>query len=277
MVKKIAILGVGWLGESLAIFLHQKGNVISGSTSSISRVKELTYHPFYIGRIEVLIDEVKGDWETFIEEVEYLIINIPPRRIENIATIYPKQISQIVKNTPKNVKVIFVSSTAIYGPSENSISETEEPNPTKESGIGVLAAEKIVQDYFGNNATILRFAGLIGPDRHPGEFLSGKIVLKNPSSPVNLIHREDCIGLINAIIEKDCFGEIINGCSSKHPKREDYYRNAAKTLGLEQPNFETSYKEVGRKIIDNSKSKELLNFNYKYDNPEQIFTSETEG
>ena len=142
MSKNIAILGVGWLGESLAVNLHQKGNVISGSTSSIDKSKELAHHPFYVGRVEALSNEIIGDYNAFINEAEYLIINIPPRRIENIATIYPQQIEQIVKNTPKNVKVIFVSSTAVYGNSEISISEDVEAVPVKESGIAVLAAEK---------------------------------------------------------------------------------------------------------------------------------------
>jgi len=277
MAKKIAILGVGWLGESLAIDLHQKGNIISGSTSSIAKSKELAHHPFYVGRVEALSNEIIGDYNAFINEAEYLIINIPPRRIENITTIYPQQIEQIVKQTPKNVKVIFVSSTAVYGNSEISISENVEAVPVKESGVAVLAAEKVVQDYFGNNATILRFAGLIGPNRHPGKFLAGKRVLKNPSSQVNLIHREDCIALINTIIEQDCFGEIINGCASKHPVREDYYKNAAKVLSLDEPIFDNSQVSSGKKIIDNSKSKELLNFTYKFDNPEHIFASESEG
>ena len=102
-------------------------------------------------------------------------------------------------------------------------------------------------------------------------------MLKNPTAQVNLIHREDCIALINAIIEQDCFGEIINGCASKHPVREDYYKNAAKVLSLDPPVFDNSQVSSGKKVIDNSKSKELLNFTYKFDNPEHIFSSESEG
>ena len=277
MFKKIAILGIGWLGESLAIDLHQKGNLVSGSSSSISKTKELAKHPFYVSRIEVLPNEIKGDWDGFIDDVAYLIINIPPRRIENVATIYPSLIAQIADKTPKNVKVIFVSSTAVYGPSEIPISENVEATPIKESGVAVLAAEKVIQNHFGENATILRLAGLIGPNRDPREFLAGKKVLKNASAQVNLIHREDCIGLINAIIEQDCFGEVINGCASKHPVRANYYKNAAKILALDQPVFEVSEKISKKKIIDNSKSKELLNFTYKFDNPEQIFTNKSKG
>ena len=270
MSKNVAILGLGWLGESLGIALHKEGYSISGSTTTIPELKRLSQHPFFVSKIKISSEKIEGDWATFVEEVDYLIVNIPPRRVENIEQIFPAQIKQIIKNTSPEVKVIFVSSTAVYGNSENPLKETDLIPPTKASGKGLIEAEKQLQNYFGENLCILRLAGLIGPDRHPGKFLAGKRALKNPSVPVNLIHREDCISLIQNIIQQDCFGEIINGCASKHPIRETYYKNAAKKLSLEEPNFDNAPSSVF-KIIDNTKSKELLNFTYKFDDPEQIF------
>lgn len=275
MSKKIAIIGLGWLGEALAISLNKKGYEISGSSTSADAVLKLSKHPFYVGKIELQPTKIVGDWDTFIFDSDYLIINIPPKRIDNIEEIYFNQICQITKNTQKHIKVIFVSSTAVYGARATAITELDEPLPTKASGVAVLKAENEITRYFGDNAAIVRLAGLIGPDRHPGKFLAGKRVLKNAASQVNLIHRDDCIGLIEAIIEKDCFGEIFNGCATKHPKREDYYKNAAKILNLEQPIFESSEISSEKKIIDNSKSKKVLNYTYKFDDPEEIFKVNT--
>ncbi len=277
MSKKIALIGLGWLGESLAISLNKKGYAISGSSTSIETVLELSKHPFYVGKIELQPTKIVGDWDTFMYDVDYLIVNIPPRRIDNIEEIYLNQISQITKNTPKHIKVIFVSSTAVYGAREAAITENDEALPTKASGVAVLRAENEIRHHFGANVTILRLAGLIGPDRHPGKFLAGKRVLKNAASQVNLIHRDDCIGLIEAIIERDCFGEIINGCATKHPKREDYYKNAASLLELEQPIFDTTQITSEKKLIDNSKSKKILNYTYKFDDPEDIFKIKSAG
>jgi len=275
MTKKVAIVGLGWLGESLAVSLLKKGYTVSGSSASLENVLTLSKHPFYVGKIQLLTTKIVGDWDTFIYEADYLIVNIPPKRIDRIEEIYLNQISQITKNTSKNIKVIFVSSTAVYGARATEITELDEPLPTKVSGVAVLNAENEIKRYFGKNATILRLAGLIGPDRHPGKFLAGKRVLKNAESQVNLIHREDCIGLIEAIIEKDYFGGIINGCASKHPKRADYYKNAAAFLNLDQPIFENSEITSEKKIIDNSKSKRVLNYTYKFNDPEEIFKINT--
>lgn len=275
MTKKICIVGLGWLGESLGTFLHEKGYEIAGSTSSIENLGHLSKHPFYVGRIAVNETAITGDWDAFITNAAYLIINIPPKRIADIETIYPKQIEQMVNRTHPSTKVIFVSSTAVYGSSITECTEEMNTIPEKASGHAVLAAEKVIQKKFGANATILRLAGLIGPDRHPGKFLAGKRVLKNPTSKVNLIHRDDCIGLINAIIEKDCFGEIFNGCATEHPLRETYYKNAAKHLNLEAPVFEASYEKIGIKVIGNTKSKSVLDYTYIFDNPEAVFMNIT--
>jgi len=277
MSKKITILGLGWLGKPLAEKLHRDGNLISGTTTSVEKLNSLSQLPFYVGRINVLTETITGDWESLIHSSTHLIINIPPRRVKDIKDIYPAKIAQIIARTSNSIKVIFVSSTAVYGNSNKTFTELDIAQPSKDSGCAVLAAEELLKKHFGSNLTVLRLAGLIGPDRHPGKFLSGKIIEKSPFVPVNLIHRDDCIALINTIIEKDCFGEIINGCATLHPIRKDYYESASHALGLAPPIFKEFLSDGKGKKIDNSKSKNRLGFRYKYDDPKSIFSDKKKG
>lgn len=271
MKNQISILGLGWLGLPLALQLQKKGHSISGSTTSLDKLKSFIMHSFSTTRIQISPDNITGDWEAFMHNTTTLIINFPPKRIENIQVIYPLQIEQIIKKTSKNVKVVFVSSTSVYQNTNNLIDETVACTPEKESGKAVLKAEQLLQEYFGNNLTILRLAGLIGSQRHPGRFLANKKQLKNPNVPINLIHQNDSVKLIEAILEQQCFGEIINGCADVHPKRKEFYEKAALKLELPKPIFEGGDK-VNYKIVDNKKSIELLNFKYEYSNPELIFS-----
>jgi uroporphyrin-III C-methyltransferase len=277
MSKKIAILGLGWLGKPLAESLYDSGSDITGSTTSFDKLKTLATLPFYVGKLTIDSDKINGDWDSFIQAATHLIINIPPKRIADIKEVYPNQIKQIIANTNKNVKVIFVSSTAVYGDEAKVFSESDTPKPSKNSGFAVLEAEQLLENYFGKNLTILRLAGLIGPDRHPGKILKGKTIEKNPYAPVNLIHQTDCIDLINAIIEQDYFGETVNGCASLHPIRKDYYKNAAIALSIPPPVFKDAWVDSKGKTIDNSKSKNRLNFTYTYDNPETIFLEKSKA
>ena len=67
----------------------------------------------------------------------------------------------------------------------------------------------MVENLFRNNenfqTTILRFAGLFGGKRQPGNwFVDRKI--PHPKGYVNMIHREDCIAIIQQIIAQNVFG-----------------------------------------------------------------------
>jgi len=116
---------------------------------------------------------------------------------------------------------------------------------------------------------VLRFAGLIGYDRMPGRFLSGKRDVKNGNAPVNLIHRDDCIQIIFEIIKQGVWGQILNGCSDMHPLRKDYYSEQAKLIGVDPPTFDDS-DTPNFKIISNKKLKKILNYRFKYPDPSVI-------
>jgi len=271
MNKTISIVGLGWLGEPLAMALYDKGYTVKGTTTSTDKLTLLARHPFYVGKVQTNEDNLIGDWDTLIDNTDVLIINIPPRRsIKEIEKVYPAQIQQIINRTSKETKVIFVSSTAVYGNTNGDVSEDLECIPDKPSGHAVLQAEQICQIHFGANCTILRLSGLIGSSRHPGRFLAGQRQLKNPNVPVNLIHLDDCIDLIERIIDQDHFGDIFNGCADLHPFRKDFYLQAAKQLKLEAPTFEESSTR-DFKIVTNQKSKDVLGMKYKYANPADIF------
>lgn len=274
MNQTVSIVGLGWLGEPLALELHQLGHTVKGTTTSYDKLCQLAKHPFYVGRVQITDEHIEGDWATITEATDILIINIPPRRsIEGIEDYYPNQIQRIIDRTPSSTKVIFVSSTAAYGNTNLNAKEDVVCEPDKPSGHAVRRSEQLCQDYFGDNCTVLRLAGLIGPDRHPGRFLAGKRQLKNPNTPVNLIHQDDCIELIKRIIDQDKFGEIYNGCADEHPVREAFYLAAAKQLGLEPPTFEPSA-TTDTKIVSNHKSKDELGIQYKYADPTDMFLVE---
>jgi nucleoside-diphosphate-sugar epimerase len=163
------------------------------------------------------------------------------------------------KSISENSKVIFVSTTSVYP--ESLFEATEDYSWSKEDLLKetVLAEIELTKN-LRERLTILRLAGLIGPNRHPVRFLAGKENLPNGNSPVNLIHLEDVIGLIEKIVKEKYWGEIVNGCFPSHPTRKEYYQNAAIELNLNQPLFQES-SEIG-KLVKSEKSISHLNYIY---------------
>ena len=261
MPQKIAILGLGWLGLPLAKVLFKKGYEITGSTTSSEKLMRLLKSQLAVRIIKVSKHDVSGNWRSFIKDIDVLIVNIPPGRQDKVEKNYPAQIEQIAKRCPENLKVIFVSSTSVYGNPNEEVTEQSETRPENKGGEAILAAENLIQSHFGERATILRLAGLYGPERHPGRFLSTDKPFKNPKGKINLIHLDECLELVSKVLEKDCFGEIINGCSDAHPIRADFYSKAAYALSIEPPHIENDQDKTG-KTVNNEKSKNMLDMSY---------------
>ena len=129
----------------------------------------------------------------------------------------------------------------------------------------MLETETFLQSNTNFKTTVIRFGGLIGEDRHPIHFLAGRKNIENPEAAINLIHQKDCIGIIKAVIEQDCFGESFNAVAPFHPTRKEYYTQKAMELGLLLPEFVNSKLAVG-KIIDSNLLFSELNYTFQKPN-----------
>ena len=254
-MKTISILGCGWLGLPLAQFLLNKGFKVKGSTATPEKLTELKQRgidPYYIN----LSPEINSDFDPDFFNSDILIINFPPQRRADIVSYHQTQIESLITeiNNSSIENILFVSSTSVYPDLNREVTEDEDLKPSKDSGKALLNVENILLNLSPIQTTVLRFAGLIGYDRMPGRFLSGKREVKNGNAPVNLIHRDDCIQIIYEIIKQCVWGEILNGCCDMHPLRKDYYREQAKLIGVDPPTFDDS--DISDyKIISNKKLK----------------------
>ncbi|MFN9115334.1 MAG: SDR family NAD(P)-dependent oxidoreductase, partial [Bacteroidota bacterium] len=86
--------------------------------------------------------------------------------------------------------------------------------------------------------------------------------IENPKAPINLIHLDDCIGIIERIIEQEFWGEILNGVTPFHPSREDYYQQKAAEKNLPLPEFDHQLLSRG-KTISSSKVENILKYQFK--------------
>jgi len=196
----VSILGCGWLGEPLGKYLSGKRFVVKGSVTSSEKFNQLRLSGILPYRVVLSEWSVEVDDRSFFD-TDVLIIAIPPRRIERIEHIFPAQIAQLIPIILKNEirKVIFISSTSVYPENRQKAKESDQLFPEKASGKALVLAERVLQNQQGFETTIVRFSGLIGADRNPSRFLL-KSFQPVANVPVNLIHLDDCIGIITAII-----------------------------------------------------------------------------
>ncbi|MDF9796195.1 nucleoside-diphosphate-sugar epimerase [Catalinimonas alkaloidigena] len=266
--KTISILGCGWLGLPLAERLLEKGFLVKGSSTSTEKLQGLSekgIQPFHIH----LSPQINADYQPEFFESQVLILNIPPgRRQPDIETIYPQQISELIKVAGETSlkKILFVGSTSVYPNLNREVTEEDAGGQISSSGKAILKAEQILHNQNRFQISILRFCGLYNRERNPGRFLAGKELSSSGKDRVNLIHQEDCIRIIMKLIEKESWGETFNACGDQHPEKEQFYPVAAKHLGLTPPSFDDKA-SASYKIINSGKLKQKLDYSFAYPDP----------
>ncbi len=267
-MMKIAIIGFGWLGFPLGKSLLEKGHEIVGTTTTLSKIKSLKENGFSVEQLDLSMD-LPQNLNSFFEKTDICILNFPPKRNKSNADnrFYGEQLLKAIQPFTAETKFIFVSSTGIY-PDSISLAKEDEFNRLDLVNENHLAfAEEVLYQKLKERLTIVRMAGLIGEDRLIAKYFAGKVNLPNGKSPVNLIHQKDCIGIIEAIIKKQIWGEIFNACASEHPTKEAYYTFCCDKLKLTKPEYANEENTPISKIVDNNKSKSILDYRYKLDNP----------
>lgn len=266
MKNIISILGCGWLGLPLAEFLTSKGYSIKGSTTSREKLSLLSsekINPFFLK----LNPELTGESIQDFFDTDILIINIPPGGGDDKVSFHPAQIRSILSEVHRSPadKIIFISSTSVYGNVNREVTEDDKLNPDRESGKALKRVEEMLFAENSVKKTIIRFAGLIDGDRNPARFFAGRQNIPGGSIPVNLIHRTDCINIIYQIITQHVWNEIFNACSDLHPPKRDFYTAAAAKLNLPAPGFIDT--EDNYKIVNSDKLKRRLGYEFVFPDP----------
>lgn len=246
----MSILGCGWLGFPTAKHLIKKGFQLKGSTTSIDKLalfKNNKIAPYLI-TLEAPDNEVLTDFLY----ADILIIALPSKNIDGFSNLL-----HFIKKSPIK-KIIFISSTSVYLSENNIVTELSNLSDSP-----LITIENLFLNLNNLQTTIIRFAGLFGYDRKPGNFFKNGRKIPNPKGFVNMIHQDDCVAIIENIITQNCWGEIFNACADSHPTRKDFYVKTANDIGQNTPIFNET-EQLPFKIISNKKLKQQLNFHFKY-------------
>ena len=247
MKQTISILGCGWLGLPLAISLAKKGYNIKGSNTSNTNYKTLKNNNIDPFTVSINADV---DLSKFLNS-NTLIIAMTSKNM----TDFKRLIAQIEKSPIQNV--LFISSTSVY-PNTNGV--VTEATPTERTPLTDI--EVLFSTNTNFRTTIVRFGGLFGYDRKPGNFIKPEKQIENPEGFINLIHQDDCIAIIEKIITTNCWNETLNACTDSHPKRKEFYTKEVLKLRNEAPKINTqSLNEF--KIVSNKKLKQILQYKFK--------------
>lgn len=252
-MRRVTIIGLGWLGMPLAEQLQQQGWQVKGSKRTATD-SAIACYPFELS-------QSTNESLHPLFPCEALVITLPPSSvgleayIEGVKRLVSYAVSQNVAH------ILFTSSSAVL-PKQNGDFDEEsvlEPNNL----LGQLEQWLLAQRC---HIDVLRLAGLAGRQRHPIYYLAGRKNLEQPDQPVNLLHLDDCITAICTLLDNPNGQRLYHLCAPEHPTRQAYYGEIARRLSLAPLHFSDDSAPLARKVVADKICREQ-HFSYRYPDP----------
>ncbi len=242
-MAKILIVGAGDIGGQLAIKLAQSGHDVWAMRRS----------DIEIGNNVQAIQGDVSDPETLLDmpsDIEILVYTVasPVFSQEGYHKYYYRGIRHVLHalkaqgQTPKHT--FFTSSSSVYHQMDASwVDEESATDPTSFAGKELLLAEAALEKGY-IPATSIRFPGIYGPGRNRmiEQARQGGHCDPAPEVWTNRIHRDDCVGVLEFLIEKVLAGEKVKSiylaCDSQPVTLFDILEWMKDRIGEVEPDHE---------------------------------------
>lgn len=248
-MKKIGIIGCGWLGSRIAASLSDRYKIYTTATTK-EKAEELTsrgFNAYEASFPDYQLEEKIQQWKE-IPELDAVIITIPLSGKSCCASSLYNRIQHLLAFIGDFKGQMFVmSSTGVY---------SDSPGEYTEESLSVesVQGERLIRNTY-SQVNVLRLAGLMGDNR-----LLKNYNVSNLQAPVNHIHYADICHVIEKMIEKRSEGKLYNVSAPLHPSKAQVI-NAQNNLDAPEDLISEG------KIILSSKLISELDFVFEYPDP----------
>lgn len=247
-MKKLGIIGCGWLGTHIAERLSNQYEIFATTTteSKIEGLKSKNFHADLVSFSDE-IDTGMKEWEV-ASELDAIMVSVPFSGIRG-AQISMTEKRQNLLNFLRDYKgqLFYTSSTGVYPQTEKDFKEDDVPAKDVESENFIL--EKFPQ------TNILRLGGLMGDQR-----LLKNYNISQLDQLVNHIHYADICSVVEKMLDNHSEYKVYNVVAPIHPNKEEVI-NAQKDLPYSGERTDQGRTISPKRLI------EELNFEFQYPDP----------
>lgn len=288
LFMRVLIVGCGYTGLPLGAELVRQGHEVFGlrrSDSTGTGLKEAGIQPLLgdVTRPEDL-HRLAGPFDWVVNTV-----SSTKGGVDEYREVYLKGMLNLVDwlRSGAITKFVYASSTSVYGQTDGSlVKETSPTEPASPTSQVLVETEKVLLAAWQQSkfpAVILRVAGIYGPERGHSflQYLRNEARISGKGDRIiNMIHRDDLIGVVLAALKHGRAGEIYNAVDDEPVAQIHFFRWLSETLGKWMPPFATEPENAERKRgltnkrVSNRKLKMELGYQFKYPTFRQGYTAE---
>ena len=273
---KIFCFGFGQVAESFINKLINEKKDFDLSITSRQETNQIEFNNIKIKSYQFSNDKFDDSIKKKLEEVDYVLVSIPPIDGKDIVANY---LDTNLKKLINCKWITYLSATSVYGDHKGKwVNEDSTTQPTSDNGISRLEAEKNWKSLSNKKnypLQIFRLAGIYSNEFNILKRLkTGKVqIVDKKNHFFSRIHVEDIANILFKSLDNFKHNEIYNICDDKPASQIEVVAYGAKLLKLEKPNsvkleklesemLQNFYKDS--KKVDNKKMKAFFKYDLKY-------------
>lgn len=285
---RVLIVGCGYVGRPLGAELARQGHEVFGvrrANTADAELRTVGITPVHadITKPQTLAMLPAGiDWVVNcaasggggLDDYRQLYLHGNRHLLEHFAAAQPQML-------------VYTSSTGVYGQNDGSaVTESSATEPDSETAKVLVQAEQMLLGVARKKnfpAVILRVAGIYGPERGYllKQFLRDEARIEGHGGRyLNMIHRDDLIGVILAALRNGRPGEVYNAVDDQPVSQLEFFTWLAAKLNRARPptvpEDSTAPRKRGltNKRISNQKLRTDLGYSFKYPNYQSGYSAE---
>jgi nucleoside-diphosphate-sugar epimerase len=250
--RKVLVVGCGYLGMRIARLCISRNTMVYALTRKQDKVSSFTEHGIH----PVVQDWYESEGWPLLPEFDAAFVCVSHAAVTGIDPVetHVKGLENLLRSlaaTPS--RIVYLSTTGVYAHCDDGrwLDERSAVEPNRPGSVAAWAAEQWLSvNLPADRLTILRAAGIYGPDRIPrvDSLRKNEPLNSDPDSYLNLIHVDDLASIaVQAAQQQNAFG--LFAVSDGQPVlRRDYYQFIANFLGTSAPRFQPSESENGSTV-----------------------------
>lgn len=237
--RRVLVVGCGYLGRRLAARLAARGGEVHGivrtpaSATLVSRA----------GARPIVADVADpGTPLPALPEVDTVVwcVGFDRSAGRGYRDVHVLGLARLLDLLPGTPRVVLTSSTGVWGRGDGpDVDETTPARPDREAGRVLLEAEALLQGHRLGPGTVLRLAGIYGPDRLPrmDSLRAGEPIAADPDTWLNLVHVDDAAAVVIAVADHPRPGPLYVVSDGRPILRRAWYGRLAELTGSPAPRW----------------------------------------